>query len=168
MVMGCLAGAGNGSPMFSRAQAIRRSEPGLSGMARNRPFLWRNAQLGRFALAPVPRKARPIEARWKKLAAFRAVDAAEQRRREFVAGSVVNDLARFQRDRARAVRQRVLDLVQLDEDGDPVLPVHFGKNVHDPTRGGGIERSNRLIRDQKLGALHQGTGDGGALLLAAG
>src|SRR5262249_37435466 len=41
-------------------------------------------------------------------------------------------------------------------------------DVHDPTRGGGVERSDRLVRDQKLGALHQRAGDGGALLLAAG
>ena len=35
-------------------------------------------------------------------------------------------------------------------------------------RGGGVERSDGLIRDHELGALHQRTGDGGALLLAAG
>src|SRR5262244_846434 len=155
-------------PMLSRAQAIRRSEPALSGMARNRLFRWRSAQLGRFALAPMRREGRSIEARRQKLAAFRAVDVAQQRRRELVAGPVVNDLARSQRNRARAVRQRVLDLMQRDEDGDAVLAVHVGKNVHDPTRGGGVERSDRLVRDQKLGALHQRAGDGGALLLAAG
>ena len=77
-------GAGKGSPMLSRAQA-----------------------LGRFVLAPMPRRSRPIETRRKKLAALRAVDVAQQRWRELVAGSVVNDLARFQRDRARAVGQRV-------------------------------------------------------------
>src|SRR5215475_4099721 len=153
-------------PMPSGAQAIRRSKPALSGMAR--PFLWGSAELRRFALAPVPRRGRSIEARRQKLAALRAVDVAQQRRRELVGGPVVNDLARSQRDRARAVRQRVLDLVQRDEDGDPILPVHVGENVHDPTRRGGIERSDRLIRDQKLGALHQGAGDGRALLLAAG
>src|SRR5262249_35713167 len=102
-------------------------------------MLSRAQALGRFALAPMPRKARPIEARRKKLAAFRAVDMAQQRWRELVAGSVVNDLARFQCDRARAVGQRVLDLMQRDEDGDAVLAVHVGKDVHDPTRGGGVE-----------------------------
>src|SRR6266540_6241764 len=107
--------SGEWLPNASGGQAIRRSEPGLNGMARNRPFLWRNAQLGRFALAPMPRKGRSIEARRKKFAAFRAVDVAQQRRREFVGRPVVNDLPRLQRDRARAVRQRVLDLVQRDE-----------------------------------------------------
>src|SRR5262249_59505275 len=113
---------GSGAAMLSRAQA-----------------------LGRFVLAPMPRKARQLEARREKFAAFRAVDVAQQLWRELVAGSVVNDLARFQRDRARAVGQRVLDLMQRDEDGDAVLAVHVGKNVHDPTRGGGVERSDRLV-----------------------
>src|SRR5262249_30167651 len=67
--------------MLSRAQAIRRSQVGLSDMARDGPFLWRRAQLARFALMAMPRKVRPIEAWRKKLAAFRAVDVAQQRRR---------------------------------------------------------------------------------------
>src|SRR5262249_40164592 len=110
----------------SNAQAIRRSQPVVSSTARKRSFICRNAQRGmsEFAIAPLPKRGRPLKAWRKKLAAFGAVDTAEQRRREFVGGAVVNDLACFQGNRAGAVGQRIFDLVEGDENRDPVLLVH--------------------------------------------
>ena len=51
---------------------------------------------------------------------FGAVDGAEQGRRKFARRSIVRDLAGLQRDRARAIFQRVFDLVQRYEDGEAV------------------------------------------------
>ena len=92
----------------------------------------------------------------------------EQRRRQLARRAVEHDLAGLERDGARAIAHRVFDLMQRDQDGDAVAPVHVGQDVHDAARGIRIERGDRLVGDEELGALHEGAGDGGALLLAAG
>jgi hypothetical protein len=57
--------------------------------------------------------------------------------------------------------------VQRDQHGDAVLTVQLGQDVHHPPRCFWVQRCDRLVGDDHAGALHQGAGDGGALLLPA-
>jgi hypothetical protein len=57
--------------------------------------------------------------------------------------------------------------VERHENGEAVVAVHRGKQIHHAARGRGVKRCDRLVGDEKLGALHQRAGDRGALLLAA-
>ena len=50
----------------------------------------------------------------------------------------------------------------------PSLRVEVAQDLHHPARRDRVERGHRLVGQDDLGLLHQGAGDGAALLLAAG
>src|SRR5215472_14204145 len=105
--------------------------------------------------------------RGEQLLAFGAVEGGEQLRGERGRRPVIGDPAVLERDRARAVAQRVFDLMQRHQHRDLVGAVEVGEDVHHTARRSRIERGDRLVGDDELGALRQGAGDRGALLLAA-
>ena len=74
----------------------------------------------------------------------------------------------LQGDGSGAEGQRVVDLMQGHEHGEPVLLVQIAQRFHNVAGRFRIERGNGLVRQQDAGALHKGAGNGGALLLPAG
>ena len=103
-----------------------------------------------------------------ELLAGRAVNLRETLIGERNARAIEDDAARLHGNGARAKAARIFDLVQRHEDGDAVIAVDAHEGLHHAARRGGIERGDRLIGEQNLGALHKGAGDCRALLLAAG
>src|SRR6516165_11978332 len=61
--------------------------------------------------------------RGKQIVAFGAVDGAELLRSERGGRPVVDDPAGLEPDGARAIAQRVFDLMQRDKNGDAVPPI---------------------------------------------
>ena len=59
-------------------------------------------------------------------------------------------------------------LVGDDHHGDPQLLVQLLQQFQDGQGGGGVQSGGGLVAQQDLGVGGQGTGDGHALLLAAG
>ena len=58
-----------------------------------------------------------------------AVEIVQERRRQRIAGSIVNDLAVAQRDGARTVSVGVVDLVQGGDHGDPVFFIDVSQRL---------------------------------------
>src|SRR5262245_51781032 len=106
--------------------------------------------------------------RQEQLLALGAVKFAEKAGGQRIRRAVIDDAPVAQRDRARAIGERIFDLVQRHQHGDLVLTIERREDVHDAARGPWIERGDGLIGDQHRGALHQRPGDGGTLLLATG
>ena len=97
-----------------------------------------------------------------------AVEFTQEFVGQCLARPVVDDLPVTQRHGTRAITGREIDLVERDHHRDPVLAIDAGQIFHDPARRFRIEGGNRFVRQNNLRPLNQGTGDGGALLLAAG
>ena len=58
--------------------------------------------------------------------------------------------------------------MQGDEHGKTVFFVEVAQDLHDRLGRGGVEGSNGLVSQEHTGLLHEGAGNGRALLLAAG
>ncbi len=58
--------------------------------------------------------------------------------------------------------------MEIADDGDAVVPVDPLQRVHDDAGVARVERRDGLVGEDDARLLHQGTGDGDALLLAAG
>ena len=97
-----------------------------------------------------------------------AVEPLEEGGGQFRARPVVHDPAMLQGDGSGAEGQRVVDLMQGHEHGEPVLLVQIAQRFHNVAGRFRIERGNGLVRQQDAGALHKGAGNGGALLLPSG
>src|SRR5260221_3337538 len=108
------------------------------------------------------RRARP------ELIELAAIELAQQFLGYRPARPVEDHLAVAQCDDALTVAERIIDLVQRDDDCGAVLAVDAREDLHDPARGFRVERGDRLGGEEDAGALHQRAGDSGALLLAAG
>jgi len=59
-------------------------------------------------------------------------------------------------------------LVRDHDDGHAEAGANFEKEVHDAFAGGGIEIAGGLVGEKNFWAIDERTGDGGALLFAAG
>ena len=81
---------------------------------------------------------------------------------------VVDDFAGLQRDGARAIAQRVFDLMQRNQNGDAVARLRSARiSITRRAELGSSEAIGSSAIDE-FGALHERAGDGGALLLSAG
>src|ERR1700730_7829375 len=89
----------------------------------------------------------------KQVVAFGAVNGGEKLGCECRGRSVINDLARLEGYRARAISQRIFDLMKGNEDSDAVLAVEIREDVHDPACGVGIERGDWFVGHDELRAL---------------
>src|SRR5262249_22433487 len=68
----------------------------------------------------------------KQVFTFGAVNGGEELGCQRLRRAVVYDLSRFQRDSARAIAERILDLMQRYQNGDAIVPIEIGQNVHHP------------------------------------
>ena len=99
---------------------------------------------------------------------FGTVDVDEAGAVQAAGRTVIDDLSGLQRHQARAVAQRIVDLVQTDHDADGLSGVQVAQQLHHLPRRRRIQRGHRLVGQDDLGALDQGPGDRRPLLLAAG
>ncbi len=135
-----------------------------------RQFLGAARLLGtvRQGLAVTGRRKRRRIDRCEQVTALGAVDRVQEFCRQRARGAVVHDLARPERDGARTILQSVFDLVERHEDGDVVVTIEIGKDVHHASRRAWIERRDRLVGDDELRPLHERACNRRTLLLAAG
>jgi hypothetical protein len=82
--------------------------------------------------------------------------------------AVEHDAALRHADDAVAIGAGGVERVQVGDDGDAVAQVDVAQRVHDDLGVERVERGDRLVGEDHLGLLHQGAGNGHALLLAAG
>lgn len=118
----------------------------------------------RLALRPAPGTV----GKQQRGVPFGAVEFVEEAFGKVLAAAVEEDPAALQGHRARAIAQRVVDLMQGHHHGLAVVAVDIGEDVHHLARRLRVERGDRFVGENHLGLLGQGAGDGHALLLAAG
>lgn len=95
------------------------------------------------------------------------VDGAEFCFVEFVSCAGEVDTALVQGNDSLAVLFGQVDLMEGDDDRDPLLG-EFAEGGHDTMRGLGVEGGDRLVGKHHRGSLSDGASDSAALLLASG
>ena len=87
---------------------------------------------------------------------------------KLVACAVKEHMALTQGDNALAVAQGVIHLMQRYHHGNAVVLVNVAQGFHHDAGGFRVQRGDRLIGQNDFCFLHQGAGDGDALLLSTG
>jgi len=96
------------------------------------------------------------------------IDPLQRRGIELARRSVEHHPSAAQTDHAIGEAARQVDLMQACNDCDVVLPADAGDQFEDAHRGRRIEARHRLVGEERMRPLNQGTGNADALLLTAG